>query len=273
MTDFGTYEASRESSRPIELYEIVMGTTYWRYTSAEDDLTVGGNTFVAESLSRGTIAQGSDQNNRNVVITVPRANEFASLYVDVPPGERATVNIFRYQRDEVPAFDTQVLLFKGQVQSVQFPNDAHNAAITVRSIESALNRNMPRFNFMGMCNHVLYDAACGANPSNFDHLGVATAISDNTVTVSGVAASGLDFVGGYCRPTGTNDFRMVRAQSGDELTLLLPFANSPVGGNVQVFAGCDHVLTGDCALVFDRVADFGGFHYVPSRNIFQTGLD
>jgi hypothetical protein len=272
MTTFDILESSDESSRPIELYEITKGTTTWRFTSAEDDITPASDTFTAEAIQRGKIQQGSDQENRNVTITLPSNNSFASQYIEVVPGEKASVSIFRYQRDEVPAFNTQVLLFKGQVQSVQFPNDGHTASIALRSIESALNRNIPRFTFMSMCNHILYSADCGATASSFDHTGNVSSISGNTVTVSGLNASGLDFVGGYCRPTGVEDFRMILAQSGDVLTLLLPFASDPTGMNLQAFAGCDHVLTGDCALVFDRVADFGGFHFVSEDNIFQTGL-
>ena len=272
MADYDTLESSVDSSRPIELYEIIKGTSTWRYTTSDDEITIGADTFEPAAISRDRIVQGSDQRNRNLLVTMPSSNPFASQYITVPPGERATVNVFRYQRDETPSFDTQVLLFKGQVQSVQFPNDGHSATIAVRSIETALNRNIPRFTFMGTCQHVLYDDNCGANPTAFDHLGVATAISGSTVTVSGLSSSGIDFTGGYCRPTGTNDFRMVLSQSGDDLTLLLPFAASPVGGNVQAFAGCDHILTSDCALVFDRVRFFGGFAFVPSRNIFETGL-
>lgn len=273
MTSFDTLETSVESSRPIELYEFVLGSTTYRYTSAEDTLTVGSEEFIPLAIARGPMEQGSDQATRTLVITMPSDNAFAEQYINVVPGERASVSLFRYQRDESPAFATQVLLFKGLVQSVRFPEDGTVAEIAVRSIEAALNRNVPRFSYMGMCNHFLYDAACSVDPSAFNHIGSVTAVSGNDVTVTGAGASGFDFVGGYARPTGANDFRMVLAQSGDVLTLLLPFADSILGGDLQVFAGCDHLIAGDCALVFDNVINFGGFGFVPNRNVFQTGLD
>lgn len=273
MTSFDVFESSQESSRPIELYEITKGATTWRFTSAEDTLTVGGNDFEPVAVARDAIVQGSDQQNRTIKVTLPRGNSFATQYVTIPPGEKATVNIYRYQRDEVPAFDTQVLLFKGLVQSVRFPNDGNSAEIAIRSIETALNRNIPRFTFMSMCNHILFDAGCKVSEASFNHLGTVTAVSGSTITVSGAGASGFDFVGGYCRPTGVNDFRMIISQSGDDLELLLPFQVDPTGGNLQAFAGCDHVLTSDCALVFQNAIEFGGFAFVPSKNPFQTGLD
>ena len=272
MATYDQLESSVEGSRPIELYEFSLGSDFFRYTSAEDEITIGADVYTPLAIARDKIVQGSDQGTRNLKVTVPTSTALAQEYIDVPPGQKVGLNIFRYQRDEVPTFDTQVLLFKGRVQAVAYPNDGHSAEFAIRSIESALNRNLPRFSFAGTCQHILYDDACGAIATDFDHLGAASSISGNTITVSGASASGLDFVGGYCRPTGTNDFRMIISQSGDVLTLLLPFQVDPTGGNMSVFAGCDHLIEGDCALVFDRVADFGGFAFVPSKDIFAQGV-
>lgn len=272
MSSFDTLESSVEESRPIELFEFTLGMESFRFTSAEDEVTVGSIVYTPEAIARGTVVQGSDQANRNLSVTMPATNTLSQKFLVVPPGEKTSLSIFRLQRDE-PSFATQVLQFKGFVQSVRFPNDGTSAEFAMRSIESALNQNVPRFSFMNMCNHVLYDAACGAIANDFDHVGTATDVTGSTITVSGVSASGFDFVSGYARPVGVNDFRLVLAQSGDVLTLLLPFNETPLDGNVQIFAGCDHLIAGDCATLFDRVADFGGFAFVPNKSIFETGLD
>jgi len=272
MSSFDTLESSVQDSRPIELYQITQGSTVYRYASCASDTTVGSVTYSALAIARSRVEQGSDAENRTITITVPGNEPFAQQYIDVVPGERATVRIYRYQRDESPAFDTQVLLFDGIVQSVRFQRDGHSAEINVRSAEAAMNRNIPRFTYMGMCNHFLYDESCGVSPGSFNHIGEVSAVSGNTITVTGADASGFDFVGGYCRPPATEDYRLVLAQSGDDLTLLLPFFESPVGSNVQLFAGCDHLVDGDCASTFDNVINFGGFPFVPNRNPFQTGL-
>jgi uncharacterized phage protein (TIGR02218 family) len=272
MSTFSALESSIASSRPLEVYEFVQGSTTYRYTSAASDVTVGSSTYTAIAIARSRVEQGSDAENRTLIITVPVNEPFARQFVNVVPGERGTVRIYRYQRDESPAFNTRVLLFEGIVQSVRFPQDGYVAEIAVRSAEAALNRNIPRFTYMGMCNHFLYDANCGVDPAGFNHVGTVTAVNGNVVTVTGAGSAGLDFVGGYCRPTGSNDFRMILATSGDDITLLLPFYTNPTGTNLQLFAGCDHLIDGDCALVFDNVINFGGFGFVPNRNPFQTGL-
>lgn len=272
MTDFATLETSIESSRPIELFRFVLGSDSFFYTSAEDDLLVDGETWQAIPIARGRLLQGSDADRNGLLVTMPSAEGFARKFILVAPSAQAQFSLFRYQRDESPAFDTQVLLFEGLVQSAKFSDDGHTAELTIKSQEAALGRNVPRFTYMGMCNHFLYDANCGANPSSFNHVGEVTAVSGLTITVDGAGASGFDFTGGYCRPTGENDYRTVYAQSGDVLTLNVPFAIDPLGSNVQIFAGCDHLIAGDCALVFDRVEFFGGFPWVPEDDVFRTGI-
>lgn len=275
MTSFAIFEASRESSRPLEIYEIVIGTDTYRWTSDASDVTVDGDVFSATPISRNQIEQGSDSQARNLLLTLPGNNAFAARYRNIVPGIRATVNLWRLQRDEVPTFDTRILLFKGQVMSVRFPQDGYTAEIAVRSIEQALNRNVPRFTFMGQCNHVLYDRFCKANPGLFDIAGVVTDVTGSTVTVVGASGQPDQFYrGGYCRPsTGDQDFRLILSHVGNVLTLLLPFANDVLGTEMQVFAGCNHLVDGDCATKFDNVINFGGFPFVPNKNVFTSGLD
>lgn len=274
MSDADTLRSSLESSRPLEVYTFALGGTSFRYTSAEDSIVLSGDTFEPESISRNSTALGSDSKSRDLLITVPSSNEFAEKYVNLVPGQKATVTIIELQRDEVPTFDTETLVFKGQVQSVHFPLDGHGAEIIVRSIEVALNRTVPRFTYMATCNHVLYDQRCKVISSLFDLTGAVTAEIGNTITVTGATIEPDGFyTGGFCKPVGVPDFRMILAHSGNVLTLLLPFSAPVISTDVQIFAGCDHVLTGDCANKFENADEFGGTAFVPNKNIFESGLD
>ena len=94
MATLETLEGSVESSRPIELFELILGSTVFRYTSAEDTLTPGVDAFTPLAIHRGQIRQGSEQNNRNLIITMPAETALAQQYVIVPPGEKVTMNLF-----------------------------------------------------------------------------------------------------------------------------------------------------------------------------------
>lgn len=272
MSDFPTLETSVESSRPIELYRFTMGSEEFFFTSAEDDIVVDGDTYVATAISRNKIAQGADSARATLQVTLPSTEALTRKFIVISPAARGEFSLFRYQRDESPAFDTRVLLFEGIIQSVKFSDDGQLAEIAIRTLESALARNIPRFTYLGMCNHFLYDESCGVDPSLFNHIGEVTLVDGFDITVTGAGASGFDLKGGYCRPTGEADFRTVFQQTGDVLTLNEPFGTDPTGANVQCFAGCDHLIGGDCALVFDNVAEFGGFAWVPEDNIYRTGI-
>lgn len=274
MTAFNDFEVSREASRPIELYSFAQGTQTFTYTSAEDTITIGAVSYTPLAISRGKVVQSSENRKSTMVVTMPGTNAFASKYKNIVPAQKATLSIFRYQRDESPAFDTQILVWKGEVQSVRYPDNGTIAEVALRSLEAAASREIPRYTCGGMCGHVLYSPDCGVAQASFTVTGAATAATGNVVTVTGANAQADGFwTGGYAKPAGSSDFRVILAHTGNDLTLLLPFAEDPVGTNIQIFAGCDHTITGDCATKFDNVLEFGGFAFVPTRNPFQTGID
>lgn len=273
MSSYDALESSVEGSRPIEVFAFAIGTTTYRYTSAEDDIVVGADTYTAETISRGAIAQGPDDRARILDVELPATNEFAEKYVDIVPGQRATGTIIRLQRDEVPTFNTQAVVYKGFVRSVRFPGNGRRAVIGIKSIEAAVSRPIPRFTFQALCNHVLYDGGCGVNSASYKMTGAVTAVSGNVITVAGASgqANGY-YTGGFVTPTGLADFRMVLKHVGDELTLLLPFPIGLTGQSVDVFAGCDHKANGHCQTKFNNVIEHGGFAFIPTKNPFQTGL-
>lgn len=271
MTSFAALESGLETSRPIETYVITIGTSVYRYTSAPSNISYGGNTYISAPIRRGAIAVGPEARRNTLVLEVPSTNGFTEQYIDVPPAKKATLQIFRLQRDESPAFSTQVELFTGAIQSVRFPS-VGVAEINAQSIESSAARIIPRYSYMGMCNHTLYGPGCGVNPLLYQYTGAISAINGRTITVPGAAASGLDFVGGHVSVPSVSGTRMVLSQSGNDLSLLVPYDSTLVGSAITCFAGCDHLADGDCANVFDNVIRFGGFPFVPNRNIFTQGL-
>lgn len=269
---YASFESSVDASRPVEIYRFVLGTEEFLYTSAEDTITNAGDDFTAEAISRSELAIGKEERKRVVTVEVPALNPLAQRYIDTPPGERCTLSIFRFQRDDGGTPET-ILIYKGSILTVQFPDDSSTAKISLQSIEAATGREIPRYTYQLPCNHILYDALCKVDSGLFNHSGIVTVVSGNDITVAGAGASGFDFTGGYCRPTaGSPDFRLITGHTGDVLTLLLPFEVNPLSGNVQAFAGCDHLLDGDCSLVFNNEPEYGGFYFVPNRNIFSGGL-
>lgn len=273
---FDTLESSVEDSKPIELYVVEIGTeTPVRWTSGNTTInapTAVPNEYVPErGLSRSSVSIGEEERNRILSISVSGDNKVARRYINTPPGREATITIYRIQESDAALELKQI--YKGSVLSAQFNDNGESAILACQTIEAASSRTIPRYTYGAMCQHILYGPGCDVDPSaGFTFNSTVTSISGNTVTVSGAGAFTHSFVGGYIRPTAVQDFRMVVSQAGDVLTLLIPFEEDPTTATVDVLAGCDHNIAGDCAETFDNIAEFSGYPFVPNRNIFETGV-
>lgn len=271
MSSFSSLETGLETSRPIETYTITLYTTVYRYTSAPSDIVYGGNTYESIPIRRTNIAVGPEARQNTLTLEVPLSNDFAQLYVGMPPARKASLEIHRLQRDESPAFTTRLEIFTGSIQSVRFPSTGVSE-LTAQSIEASVGRIIPRYSYMNMCNHTLYGSQCGVNANSFKFESTISAITNNVITVTGASTASFDFKGGHVVVPSISGTRLVISQTGNDLTLLAPYDTTLVGSAITCFAGCDHLVAGDCANVFNNVARFGGFPFVPNRNIFTKGL-
>jgi uncharacterized phage protein (TIGR02218 family) len=269
---FAAYETSAESGQPIELYEFLFGSTYYRYTSNSIDVVIAGATFTATPISRNNLmASKDDKQGDRLQVTVPGNNLLIQNYTNIVPGKRTTLTLYQMHRND-PALET-IIAFKGQVQSVKFNDNYSSAQMEILPITAAQVRLIPRETYQNLCNHMLYDGRCQVPELSATWRKTLTVLTvvNTVLTVPGAGACGSDFfVGGYVLFQG--DYRLVAAQDTDDLTLLVPFSVSPVGQIVIVQAGCKHRLIADCQTKFSNVANFGGFPFVPLKNPFNTGI-
>lgn len=269
---FDTLNTSTEDGAPIDLITFNVGSETFRFTNAEDELTVLSLTYEPIAISRDPVELGIEARTQTVSARMPADHPFAVKYLGVPPGRKTTGVIQVVHRDDLTDVRTE---FTGLLRSVGFDQLGAEAEIIMLPLTGALLRVVPRFLFSGMCNHVLYDGGCGVNRSSFTHTGVgATTADSQIITVSGIdAAKGVGWAtGGYCE--FNNDARGVfRHIATNQLVLVAPFKESIAGQTISVYAGCDHEYGGDCAAVgsggkFNNQARFGGFPFVPTKNPF-----
>jgi len=267
-------EKSTESGRPIEFYEIILGSDTFRWTSAEDVQTILGIDYTPVSLKRNKIEQGPDAKG-TLQLTLPGSNSFARRYISTVPGTEATAKVFRFHRGDTPTPELRQV-FDGVVKAVKFKKKGREAHVALEPRISGNSRQGPRFVYSSACNHVLYDADCqvdDTDPSFRYSTGVVTAINGREITISGMNTFGDGwFDAGYVELVGATDARLIIAQTGDVATLLLPFPDDLVGQQVTVFAGCAHDSDA-CANKFTNFERYGGFPFVPTLNPFDTGID
>lgn len=272
MSTFESLEESLESSRPVELYTFVLGAEEFRYAASEDAITIGSETWDPTPISRGSVAQGRDESRRPIDIKMRADTAFAERWKTRAPGVQTSVSVFRVQRDESPSITTKVLEFKGIVRKVDYPEFGDVATVAAASIQSLAQSTVPRYRYSGSCNHFLYGPGCGVDPAPHTFTGTVSAQSGLTLTVPGAGAFSTKFPSGFVRPVSFTDFRMIRAQATDVITINFPFPFDMVGQQVDLVKGCDRLVAGDCDTEYGNVIENGGFNGVPLANPFEEGL-
>lgn len=263
---FETYEESIQASSKIELYTLTLGSTIYRmHKSVEETISSGGDTFYRVQVGRGPLQTGQEY----LEVSLPGDHAFPLKFTSIAPGQTATLTIQEYQRSE-PA-DVRVI-YKGVVRAVAFTSNAANSALSLVPINEALDKEIPERTFQAACNNVLFDPDCKISAGSHSFSGTVGAITDNVVTITGLeTAKGDGWSTGGFIAYGTLDFRLILEQDGDDLVLVLPFHESVLGETVTVYAGCDH-SDATCDSKFSNVDNFGGHPYVPTKNIFVSGI-
>lgn len=263
---FEAFETSVEGGSTIELYTLSLGSTIYRmHDSPEPIITYAGDNFIRTQVSRGSIETGQEY----LEIGLPGSHEFTLKFTTIAPGQTASLTIQSFQRSD-PS-DVRVL-YKGVVRSVAFTQNAAKSALSLIPINDAFNKEIPERTFQAGCNNVLFDLDCKLAEGLFSFIGPITAVVGSVVTVTGLsAAKGSTWATGGYVAYGALDYRLILEQSGDDLTLVLPFYESVLSENVTVYAGCDHTIA-TCLSKFNNEINFGGCPHVPGRNIFTTGV-
>lgn len=264
---FDDYEKSAYGAQPIEIYTINRDDTeYWRYTSANEDVTVAGNVYTAIPIKRNEIELSQDVERTALKITMPADDDFPEMFIASPPTDRFLVEVRRFHYGDT---DVRFLWF-GRVINVE--HEEHEAILTCESSVASLKRSTLRRVYQIPCPHVLYDEAvggCTLAKSTFAVPATADAGSTGVTIVSSTFSGYADgyFSGGLVELTlvGRTNRAFVTNHVGDTITTGLPLQGLYVGGTIIAYPGCDHTTT-TCRTKFNNLLNFGGFPFMPVKN-------
>lgn len=265
---FEDYEESVESGQPVELYVFTVGTTTYRYTSAEDTINYGGNLYVSRQIARNSPELSVEEGRARLEITMPTDDPVCSRYIGTVSPLSMSVTLTQFHRSD---FLDGRILWSGRVIQASYGRNGAVCTLTAVASESALSRPIPPYTYQSLCNHRLYDSLCTVAAASYKYTGTASGVTGRYVTVSGIhAAHGDNWAVGGKIVLG-NDERLIVGQTVDELELQSVMQSSPAGQTVDVYAGCDHTHE-TCLSKFSNLLNFGGFPHVPGRNPIASGL-
>ena len=265
-------EASKHGGKPVELFRYVGTYESFFYTSGQKVVSFQGpdedapNDYIPLNMRRTAVSQvTADDDNAEVTIEMPVTTDIIAIYGFQVSPPALELTIFRTHGADY------VRYWSGPVENINVAKGT--ASVRVPSLlASALSADFPNVYYQGPCNHNLFDARCGVDPEDWTVNTSITAIGTRTITVATVGTLGGKLVGGDALlPSGER--RMIVAQTGNVLTLNYPFAGAAVTNAIIIMTGCDLAWAGDCKTRYDNTRRFGGFPFIPPKNIFASGLE
>jgi len=263
---YAAIETSVQSGRPVELYEFLNGTEYFRYTSADGDVAYGGNTYIAVPIARGAVEATSETARLALAITCARHLGVLDLFSLLPPATIVAVTVKRLHAGDGEA----ITLWMGRVLNVTFNNVS--AEIHCESVYTSVKRVGLRRLYQKGCPHVVYGPGCGLSRATFKTTTTVSSISGTALTLAGVGAFADGyFAGGYLEwesASGYFERRAIRSQVGAVVTIGFPLPGIAAAATVGLYPGCDHTLT-TCIGKFNNRLNYGGMPHFPSKNPFD----
>lgn len=260
-------ENSARSSRPVEVFDILAGSTHVRLCNQQVNVSHLGDSYTATpGLSRRRLlrqALGVGASEQEIV--VPRSA--ISAFCPGPPPQPFNITITRIQ----PGGYQQI--FDGGVMNNKISTGEKGPVVELLCMgktEARLRRRFPGLVLAPTCQRTLYDKWCRIARADFDQSATIVDVDDLEVEVSTVGSQPDGWFTSGELWLGT-EVRMITTQFGTSLTIDFPFT-AELTGAVVLQAGCDKaVLT--CRDKYANVRRFQGAAQWKDRNPHSIRLD
>lgn len=262
---FDSKEASSADSQPIEIYDFFsQSNEHWRYTSAPDAQVFLGQDYSVDTVTRKAIEITENQFRNLMEVKLGRNNAFALQYIAGAPESKMGVSIYRLQGVEY------ALYWSGLVQTVTFDASglpSVKATLNTASLAGVSKRRRCQI----LCDNALYDSGCRVNKEAYKVAGTILTVDGKTITAT-IFATKTDgwFKAGQLK-IGTA-YRLIKAHTGNSITITRPVVGAEIGNSFTAYAGCDHAAT-TCWSKFHNVFNSGDHRWLPKKNPISGIMD
>lgn len=279
---YDIFEESTQLGEPIEVYDFRHGNEVYRYTSASNNVTWKGNTYIAKyGISRNSVSQDAEDYSGRVEIVLSRKSEVARMYIEYLPTSQVEITINRFHADDSDPDNNFVQVFKGTVLTCKF--NQLEATLKCAPMTASFKRVIPIHTFQASCNHTVFsqttqsgDSAhtgvyhgCNANPSLYLVDTTVQAVNGATLVIDALSAKADNYYQGGIVYLDNGETRMIRQHIGNTVILEHRIQGLKAGNAVKVLPGCDGQES-TCRNKYNNVANFSGFSRIPFNNPFTT---
>lgn len=260
MTAYDVADRQEYGANPVELFSFV-GSSKFYTTTAQEDIVYAGVTYKSGFVDHDGIQATEELAKQSLRIRLRNDADIIQDFIAGVPIVNIVVSVFRY----IYGVNEFRLLWSGRVVSVVFGADGISE-IACESIYTSLQRTGLRAHYQRICRHNLYGLGCGANREAYTFEDSVKTVSGAAVTTAQSARTDGAYICGMLR-FGVA-YRLIVDHSGGKFILSGPLKDLKAGSAVSVTYGCQHTMA-DCKNRFNNTLNFGGFPYLPDRNLFS----
>jgi hypothetical protein len=267
MASYDEYERSIEDSVPIEGYKFVGTFKTYRYTSADETVTIAGETYTPIPVSRSNVKAGTHEDDSiSLDLELPFDTDVILDYAFAQTPPKLILTVYRLQGED-PTGDAWSTYWTGRVRG--FSATDRGVKIQVPSIFSlALAGEVTNAYYQVPCNHVLYGPRCTVDADANKFVTTVQTYDGTNISVIGEPTTDNDLVGGELVCPRTGERRRILSNAGSAITVGYQFVDLQPGDEVFLYRGCDHSLE-TCKAKFNNVINHGGFKYIPPDSPFE----
>lgn len=270
-----TYDAKERSvqdAQRVEIYTFQLPGVTYRLTSYDEDSTFDGDAYLAAPISRSSVPLAPLGQVREVTVSIALDHPLAvELRRGGIPPQDSLVTIRRFHVGDSEAR----IQWQGYIGGTS-TDDEYTRIRVPNKIDTAFDCQLPVKTVGRQCPHILFDTGCGVDPvaGGFIITPTVASISADGLTITVSSISGKPdawATHGKIVRTADGEERTVLQQTGTSIVVDYKFRTLEVGDTLEVFAGCDHSLTGEhgCREKFDNVLNYGGEPHAPTNNLFS----
>lgn len=271
MPTFDEYEESRALAAPIELFKFETEAAIYRFTSDAQAHTVLGGVYEPEPVARSNLVQtNGDAGGVQLEVTLPASlRMITDLAFDYAPPEGLELTVYRFHDDDLSSL---VIYWRGEVSALRVEGELAKLVVP-SSLSNAVSGSFPGKFYQSPCNHTLFDERCGVSRAAHAVTLAVSSFTPSSVTLASVPPGGPGhYSGGEVVHLDSGERRMIASSTGDSLEITYPFRSLRAGDLVEIVPGCDHSPEA-CLAKFNNVANALFFPFIPSKNVFRSGLN
>lgn len=268
---FKNIEISDYYANALYLYEFQLGKNFWRYTSADTDVSAGGFRWVAVAISHDKISQTGDAEQDEIRLTCQSDIRPVRFYNGTPPSDEMVIRIRKGHDGD----SASQIIYSGTIGSIDFDTPGA-VTVSVITTSATMQREGLTLTYQRGCRNVLYGkgwGACNVDKRKYKVNAVVLRAASGKVRLTNIANYPNNwFSGGYI--TWVDDERGIESRTielhngGDEVLLFGLSDNMVEGLMVEVYPGCAHTIK-ECDSKFNNVDNYGGQPHIPGRSPFD----